>query len=71
MLRWGAERAVNLHFIDPGKQTQNAQIESLNGKIVTSCLTLIAFGRSSKLGARPPIGSKTTTRFDRIQRWAT
>jgi putative transposase len=33
MLRWGAERVVQLHFIDPGKPTQKAQIESLNGKI--------------------------------------
>ncbi len=33
MLRWGAERDMKLHFIAPGKPTQNGSIESLNGKI--------------------------------------
>jgi putative transposase len=33
MLRWGAERDLKLHFIAPGKPTQNGSIESLNGKI--------------------------------------
>jgi putative transposase len=33
MLRWGAERNVDLHFIQPGKPTQNGNVESLNGKI--------------------------------------
>jgi putative transposase len=33
MQQWGADRDVALHFIDPGKPTQNAHIESLNGRI--------------------------------------
>ncbi|HVR46496.1 MAG TPA: IS3 family transposase [Candidatus Binatia bacterium] len=43
MLRWGAERAVQLHFIEPGKPTQNAQIESLNGKIRDELLNAHSF----------------------------
>jgi len=33
MLRWGAERNIKLHFIDPGKPTQNGKIESFNGRL--------------------------------------
>jgi len=43
MLRWGAERSVNLHFIDPGKPTRTAHIESLNGKIRDELLNAHSF----------------------------
>ena len=38
MLGWAQQRGVKLHFIDPGKPTQNASIESFNGKFRAECL---------------------------------
>ena|SRR5690348_9057825 len=43
MLRWGAERQIDLHFIDPGKPIQNAHVESLNGKARDEFLNLHSF----------------------------
>ena len=36
--RWAAEHGVQLHFIDPGKPTQNAFVESFNDKFRSECL---------------------------------
>ena len=36
--QWAFEHGVELHFIDPGKPTQNAYIESFNGKFRDECL---------------------------------
>ena len=43
LLKWAAERNVRLHFIDPGKPTQNATIESLNARIRDEFLNEHAF----------------------------
>ena len=43
MLKWSATRAVDLHFIEPGKPNQNATIESFNGRIRDELLNEHAF----------------------------
>ena len=43
MLRWAADRRVRLHHIAPVKPTQNAFIESFNGKFRDECLNEHSF----------------------------
>jgi putative transposase len=43
MLRWGAERDIDLHFIDPGKPAQNAHVESYNDRARDEFLNLHTF----------------------------
>ena len=38
MDQWAFANGVRLHFIDPGKPTQNGFIESFNGKFRDECL---------------------------------
>ena len=38
--KWASENQVKLHFIEPGKPTQNGYIESFNGKFRDKCLNL-------------------------------
>lgn len=49
MLSWAATRGVQLHFIQPGKPTQNAKIESLNGRIRDELLNPHVFGSIEEL----------------------
>lgn len=43
MLQWSAEQNIFLQFSDPGKPTQNAHVESLNGRIRDELLNLHGF----------------------------
>ena len=40
MFFWARDRSIKLHFIQPGKPTQNAFVESFNGKFRDYCLNL-------------------------------
>ena len=48
MLAWSSKTRVQFHYIAAGKPTQNAFIESFNGKFRDECLNerLLAIGRS-------------------------
>lgn len=41
---WAYQNKVKLDFIEPGKPTQNGQIESFNGRFRTECLSREWFG---------------------------
>lgn len=43
MFFWSKEQQVTLSFIQPGKPTQNAVVESLNGKFRNECLNQHGF----------------------------
>ncbi len=40
MFFWARDRSIKLHFIQPSKPTQNAFVESFNGKFRDYCLNL-------------------------------
>ena len=45
MYFWAKKAGVKLHFIQPGKPTQNAFVESFNGKMRAYCLDLHWFAK--------------------------
>jgi putative transposase len=42
-LAWGVERRIDVVHIQPGKPTQNAQVESFNGRLRDECLNVSWF----------------------------
>jgi hypothetical protein len=43
MLQWGATRSIELQLIQPGSPTQNAHVESLNGRVRDELLNAHTF----------------------------
>jgi transposase InsO family protein len=53
---------VTLDFSRPGKPTDNAFFESLNGKFRAECLNANCFSASTRRGENARLGVETTTR---------
>ena len=47
MFFWAKKTSINIHFIQPGKPTQNAFVESFNGKFREYCLDMHWFASLS------------------------
>ena len=61
ILRWSQETQVEWHYIAPGKPTQNAFVESFNGRLRDELLNETLFRSSLTLARSWLIGRKTTT----------
>ena len=69
MYFWAKRAGVKLHFIQPRKPTQNAFVESFNGKLREYCLDLHWFPASRMPGQKLTPGKIITTTSDRIDHW--
>jgi len=68
---WAYQHGVPLDFSRPGKPTDNAFIESFNGKFHAECLNAHWFIASTMRDENARLGVETTMRRDRIARSAT
>ena len=68
---WSERSGAALNFIQPGKPTQNAFVESFNGKFRDSCLKATGSGASPTSGASWTTGATTATMSGRAVPWAT
>ncbi len=60
ILRWSQERQVEWHYIAPGKPTQNAFVESFNGRLRDECLNERLSLLWRRRGPCWPPGGRTT-----------
>ena len=68
---WSERSGAALNFIQPGKPTQNAFVESFNGKFRDSCLKATGSGASPTSGASWTTRGATATMNGRTVLWAT
>ena len=47
ILKWSQDRRIDWHYIAPGKPTQNAFVESFNGRLRAECLNETLFASLS------------------------
>jgi putative transposase len=71
MLAWAASHRVRLHYIAPGKPTQNAFIESFNGRFRDECLNEHVFLTLAEARRTIETWREDTTRAGRTSRLAT
>ncbi len=71
MQLWSEEHCVELLFIQPGKPTQNAFIESFNSRVRAEFLNAHWFRSCAMLETQPKTGATHITRPTRTARSAT
>lgn len=70
ILKWAQKTGVEWHYIAPGKPTQNAFVESFNGRFRDECLNEHLFDSPVMLAASSRLGASTTTPSGRTRHWA-
>ena len=70
ILRWSQERKVEWRYIAPGKPTQNAFVESFNGRLRDECLNETLFTSLGLARTAWLPGVTTTTPSGRTPSWA-
>jgi len=61
MQRWAQDRGIEFHFIEPGKPTQAAFIESFNARLRDECLNDTSSTPSKRRRTHSTHGGVTTT----------
>jgi putative transposase len=70
ILRWVQETGIDWHYIAPGKPTQNAFIESFNGKLRDECLNETLFRSLAEAREMLEAWQEDYNSQDHIRRWA-